>query len=288
VLSSITGNIFTIIGGSLIYFVIRLLQRRGRLRFFGIDQSTSEITIYLSRLRVKPGGTEGYVDLKRGYVGPAITAVEYQAALEIRELLYGRLILIPRRVQEFLGNRFLALKPIDPRIVMSPAMSEQNTLVDREIHEARVLLGSEAYNSLTKHYVTDSKACEACDFQMKEIPVEVGEGEKERAFLFRKTAGTVRGPSRQREVAVLQRFRDHHDRQVIVCAGLGSGGTAGCARYLADHWKTLQREVGDRVFTKWLTFEPNLDNPDGIEEIPQPNSIFGESQAKELATPPKG
>jgi hypothetical protein len=255
------------------------------LRFFGLDQKTPEITIYLSRLRIKPGGTEGYVKLPRGYVGPAITAVEYQVAVLLRDLLHGGIILIPRPFQELLGNKFFALKRIDPKIVMSPIMSTENEINDEKTPEARIILGSEAYNSMAKHYLTKF---DKCDFKLVEIPRDVGEGEEERVFRFRKTGGTVPGRSDGKEVAVLQRFLDKQGRHVIICAGLGSVATSGCARYLATHWRTLQRSVKNDDFTRWLIFPAGLENADGMEGMPElTHTIYDETEVADWVRPPK-
>jgi hypothetical protein len=296
VIGGILANLVTIAVVFAVYWIIYYIQqRKGLFRFFGLDERTSDITIYLSRIEIKSGGAAAF-EGHTGYVGPAITSVEYQSAVLIRDLFHGRKILIPSIIQQLLGNKFFTLKPIEPKIVVAPPMSSTTAVIDGKTHETRVMLGSDVYNSMSAYYLANF---EECDFAMADLPVEAGgakKDKKERVFRFRKTGGTVPGRSQGNEVAVLQRFRDKEHRRVIVCAGLGSGGTSGCARYLATHWRNLDREVGDRDFTRWLFFHRDLDDPDGtkdipepvaIGDVPEPVAIYDEKQVTPIAPRPR-
>lgn len=75
------------------YLPYRLLRWLGPLlKFFGVNNSNPNLTIYCSRITTLGRGTLGNVQI--GQKGPVISLLEWQAAEKVRDLLSGRLFMI--------------------------------------------------------------------------------------------------------------------------------------------------------------------------------------------------
>lgn len=247
ILKNVAANLVTAfilaVLGLITFGVVYIIERERLLRFFGITNRLPELRIYVSRLEIKPAGTEGFMPISVGYTGPSISKIEYEAALLVRSLVRSRsLALIPRTLRDWLGQQNVSIRELDPSIDISPRSIEEVA------SDNLIVLGSPVYNNVSKHYFEKS----SCRF------IYGKDASGERGFKLRMSGiedTPIQGRSAGRELAVLQRFNDpRHGNSVFVCAGLGGEATYGSVRYLVDNWKTLHRKYGEREFAICLAF----------------------------------
>jgi hypothetical protein len=81
----ILTNFLTIILGALAGAVALVFRRKRILRFYGIRRPQDTVRIIISRLDVQAGGTAAAIAITKGYVGPAVTQPEYEAAVLLQE-----------------------------------------------------------------------------------------------------------------------------------------------------------------------------------------------------------
>lgn len=242
----ITASIFTVLGATA-FIWLSVTQRRRLFRFFGVGRGTLDVRMYLSRLQVKPGGTSGTEPITKGYVGPAIVKMEYDAGLLLVDLFQPRaLALIPDVLRDLLSTLFATLSEVNTEIEVAP--NPEDFAEDRHLAQPLVTCGSAIYNSVSAHFLN-----------------------RERSFYyFEKNAAGLRvlrardpnapdldvaGRSGGHELACIQRLREPtSDSIVFVCAGLGSGATYGSVEYLVRNWRRLWRRYGDTEFGICLSF----------------------------------
>jgi hypothetical protein len=230
--------------------------------------------IYLSNLRVVPGGAVGIDGRQRSYRGRAVAFLEMEVATRLRDLfvhlfpslsdrpgLLSRLLisdveveLIPSPLKE------ADLEQLLPFITLgSAAYNVASRFVERELHsQARIRLGykspvvgASAVGPLggSGDDVLTSTAASGMDM---EWPQGVGMGT---ASVFSKTgpeAGSedaataivVSGinPITDERCGFVERLLDQkHNRLVFYVAGISELATAGAAYFLATRWKYLER-----------------------------------------------
>lgn len=243
-----------------IYSLISLIERRNILRFFGISNEIPRLIFYLSRLQIKKRGTTGFEPLKNGYSGPAISKIEYDGSLLIRQqIMNARFTLIPKNFVERISQQSIKIITLDPVIKVSPQSIQDITL------DNIISVGSNVYNLVTKHYL----AHPSCLFYFKKN--EAGE----RIIGLKSADGKeedLQGRSIGRELAIIQKIYDlEHGNVVYLCAGLSGEATFGSVRYLSENWKKLQRKYKDAEFGICLAF-PNQSMD--VEMVVEPIIIY--------------
>lgn len=238
----ITAFILAVLGVST-YIILFITERQQLLRFLGITNKLPRLRVYLSRMEIKPGGTVGFEPLTYGYAGPSISKIEYEGALLVRNLVSSRpLAILPKRIRGWLSQQYVTLITIDPTIDVSPQT------MDEVSFDNLVLLGSNVYNLVSKHYLEHP----SCNFYF--VKNEQGE----RVIKIREGGlkdVQIPGRSSGRELAIVQRINDmEHGNTVFICAGLGSSATYGSVRYLVENWKELQRKYKQNEFAICLAF----------------------------------
>ena len=142
----------TLLGVSTIV-VFYILERQRLLQFFGITNSNPNLSIFVSRLEIKPGGTTGFEPISQGYFGPGIIRVEYKGALLIRDTFRSRLFArLPEGFQGWLAQRSVALVDLDPEIDVSPKNPDEIP------NDNLVLLGTGIYNLGSQIYLNHSSS----------------------------------------------------------------------------------------------------------------------------------
>ncbi|MBE9158846.1 hypothetical protein IQ265_18685 [Nodosilinea sp. LEGE 06152] len=262
---------FTLIIAALSYIVyvyLYLKNRKYALRFFGIDNVKPTICIYVSTLNIKPGGTTGIEPIREGYRGAAITKLEYDGALTIqRELRAKPLALLPRSLQEWLGQESIELRTLDVPVKLSPPkLSNRDSVFDDNL----IVLGTGVYNSLAHYYLGEyfEKHSDSYPWYFYHDKDKLENriiGIRRKDF---EDSPVVPGRSSRVEPAFIQRIYDIDCKTtVFICSGLGSSATYGSARYLSEHWRDLQRKFGNEEFGVMLLFYNQ--EPDG-EFVGQP------------------
>lgn len=235
--------------------ILRRSKRQKLLRFFGISNTKPQLKIYTSHLQVQKDGTVGFDELTSGYEGPALSRLEYKAALLTRDLFQGRLLEdLPGSIRAWLASRFVAFRDMDVGIDVSP-LKEAEIDYDGNL----IVIGSNVYNLLTKHYQDIGLA------SFQNIRLEDGE----RAFVI--TRGDLKDEDKKlkregnTEYGVVERFKDNqHGITVVICAGQSASSSFGSARYLVEHWKELDSKYHDMDFSVFLKFKGQREDAESV------------------------
>lgn len=246
--------------GILIYIFLYWRNRRGILRFFGIVNARPSICIYMSRLTIKPRGTLAIEYVEKGYSGPAITKLEYDGALLIQNELKSRLLpLLPKSLQDWIGQESIELKTIDVPI----KLSSLQPINDQVFSDNLILIGSGIYNSLSHYYLNEYFQNHLQRYSCYFFHKKDNQGQRVIGIYRRGINNApIEGRDQNNEPAFILRINDlDYGVSVFICGGLGSSATYGSVRYLAKNWKRLQRKFQNKEFGIALVF-PNQE-PDG-------------------------
>jgi len=263
--------------GYIAYTYLYWKNRKEILHFFGIRNNCPNLCIYVSSLNIKPGGTSGIEAINKGYIGPAITKLEYDGALLVQSGLKAKpLALLPKTLQDWLGQGNIELRTIDVPIKISP---RSTTNTDPIFNENLVILGSSIYNSLSHYYLNEyfKKHSDIYPWYFYFAKNNAGQriiGIHRKGF---EDSPIDEGRDNRVEPAVVMRINDiDRNITVFICAGIGSSATFGSARYLAEHWRDLQRIYSNDEFGILLLFRDQ--DPDA-ESVGKPE-VFDEGRLK--------
>jgi len=249
------------------YIVFYFTDRRRLLRFFGISNELPRLRIYVSRMEIRRGGSRGFKPIAEGYSGPAISKIEYEAALLVRDLLQSRFLAFsPKRLQGWLRQQYFTFISVDPQIHIAPKGLKTVTF------DNMILLGSSAYNLISNYYLEEHQSGHFCF-------VKAIHGEHEEHALKIRAGGLngiqVPGRSYEQELGIIQRINDSdHGNTVFICAGLGSTATYGSARYLVDNWRNLQSQYNDEEFAICLAFPAQPPDSETSDVVVNPIVIY--------------
>lgn len=236
-------------------------QARGLARLLGA-RSDRRIVLVLPDMRVKPGGTEGSYR-QRGYVGPAVTRCEFEAAVAVRDALADPLTrLLGRQRGDRAGRRIGESGPVEGTELCPPASELQEALLTgsfrglpREIaNRSLVLFGGPVYNSLTQVAFKHSACLMVPELRSGgEWGVLVKAGPQANEFFSGRDAPT------SRELAIIQSLpMDTRDGPTVtVCAGTGDIATLASANYLLANWRRIARKTGDKPYAVLLSVDPS-------------------------------
>jgi hypothetical protein len=244
----ITAAILGLIG-FVAYAAVFITERNRLVRFFGMKRRPLSVRLYLSRLQIVAGGTTGFESLRDGYVGPSISKIEYDGALLIaRSFSSSMIALMPASVRTWIAHRYPRVGTLTPSIDVCPrhlsSVASGGTVI---------ALGGAVYNAITQHYLKHP----SCPFYFDK------RADGQRA-LWKRHVGLrdyeppieIEGRSMARELGIVQKLYDSTtDTTVFICAGLGSSATVGCAKYLAENWRSLLHRHGDGAFALCLAFQ---------------------------------
>jgi len=254
----ITAAGFTILAATA-FISLSVIRRRRLFQFFGIQRGSMGIRFYLGQLQVQSGGTRGIEEVRRGYHGPAIVKMEYDACLLLQDLFRPRVTaLIPEVLRELLSALFITLAEVDATIEMSPTLEEFSP--GQHLAENVVSCGAGTYNAISYYYLNQDRAFYS--FGRGEDGVRVLRFHGESTLDF-----AALGRASHNELACIQRFKDPESgNRVFICAGIGSGTTYGAVDYLVSHWNQLRRRYRDREFGLCLSFANS--EPDQLPASP--------------------
>lgn len=258
--------------GFAIYIFFYWKNRRDKLNFFGISRSKIDAKIYVSRIEIKPNGTEGHIPIDRGFIGPSISKLEYEAGLIIQEELESKTIaLLPKKFRDWLGNNSVTLKTLKIPIEITPETKQQENIKDY-LNTHLFILGSSMYNLPSKYYLEQylpKKSDMYCFYENNH------DGERIIGIRFINNKGYedlhFKGRSQGRELGFIHRFKDKDTGMtVFLCVGHGSSATYGSIRYLINKWPELYLKYKKQEeFIVCLAFEgqePNVINPEFVLE----------------------
>ncbi len=237
ILTNIISDIIFLLLLIAIGWIILFLTRRYKLLSFFNIRRTKKISIYLSNIRVIPGGAIGIDDTKRNYGGKAVTFSESQAARSFTDIFN---YLVPSALEKPGILSKLLISDVHVQIEPSPldyGFAENNSSI--------IALGSPGYNAISRF--------------IEEVMVS-------RAKFINDNSGMlVEGfpPIQDTKCGFVERVLDSESgRSIFYAAGLSEPGTVGAALFLSREWKMLHKKYGgSQPFVVMLRFDiTNLKN----------------------------
>lgn len=278
----ISGFILAV-AGFLIYLFFYWQNRKDKLYFFGINNDKFDTKIYVSRLEIKENGTEGNIDIERGFSGPAINKLEYEAGLLIQKELESKTIaLLPKKFRDWLGKKNVILNTLKIPIVISPHRNRESS-IKNYINSNLFLLGSSMYNLPSKYYLEKYLPDQAEQYGLYENYCIYDQDQKkcERiiGIRFKNTNDfedfKPKGRSHERELAIIHKFKDKDTGMTIfLFLGHGSSATFGSVRYLVNKWSELYIKYKHKEFIICLAFRGQRANEANGNSVVEPEVLY--------------
>lgn len=227
----IANVVFLLLVVAIGWVIFAVTRRRRLLRFFGILTSR-RIIIYLSNLRIVPGGALGVDNRQRSYQGSAVTFGEMLVASRIRETFNYPVPSLSDR-SGFLSKILIS----DVQVQIRPSPLNEGEI---ETSCSYITLGSPGYNITSKH--AESTMHSRAHFQNDNQEMVVGDAPADN--------DTTHG--------FVERIIDRDNgRAIFYAAGLSELATIGATHFLVQQWEQLRWRYGnDRPFTVMLRFDP--------------------------------
>jgi hypothetical protein len=264
------GDVGTNLVASLLYTALlalgvigvsAFLLSKQRKQLFGVltlDARAPVLRIYLSRLDVLSGGSQGTDGrLATGFVGPALMQLEYQGGREICRLLEEPFLeVLPDVIRRTLEGRGRYLADVDVHIDVSPPPEGRRPPQERGT-DAVVLLGSDVYSPVVRDVYRQN-----CSFiklvserTQEDFDASRGDhGDPTFAIRMDRKWHKIEARSAGRELGTIQRVTLPSGRRVLMCAGLSASATRGSAEYFARHWSVLDEQFDTDDFLVVLSF----------------------------------
>ena len=237
----VIGGLATFVG----FIIFGLSKQRKLLRFLGLDKESRRVIVYLSSLLIPRGCAVGFDGQPRSYQGITIPIEELSvSALLSKALRIDAFENIPPAIRKPLQKRSAIFRPITVDVNASPMQENDIDFSTRSI----ITVGSQGYNVVTNYCV---------DHNLSQLQI-THNGNAIQIVQGRHRGETIRRPSNQHDIAILEKLvdRTRNDTTIIVGAGLAVLGTMGAIHYLIDHWQELEKLYGDREFALVLQFGP--------------------------------
>lgn len=261
--------IWTAIAIMLAFFVSFYLlssNRNARFRFFGLTRRHPSACIFVSNVFVQ--SASALEPVTNGYRGPAISQLEYEAAIQIQKKLTEKPIaVILEPLQNLIDKHICRYRDVEAEIRLSPrplgndpftADLLERSVASNLVDGANIAIGSQIYNSVTKWYLEHHLPDPT---QAYESWFSIARNERSERIIARvnNTGGNVELPriigDGQDSIEPAFVVRIHHrGKTVFLCAGIADWATAASVRYLVSQWKFLHRAMRDRDFGVALAF----------------------------------
>ena len=213
VLSSILFTILCMILGWLYHY---LSGRKKLLNFFNINK-TKKLVLYLSHLRIVPGGAIGVDGVPRSFSGSAIPQVE-----TILVSLFQRLFISAIPGLNPLPGILKKIVISDINLNIEPSPIDENTI---EKNTTIISLGSPGYNIVSKYI--EGSLNSIGKFTNQNSAIEI--------------SGT--SPYTDTLYSFVQRVKNNNNNTIAYyVAGKSIIGTMGAAYFLISKWKYLQKK----------------------------------------------
>jgi hypothetical protein len=259
VLLGLLTNFLTLILGALAGMSVFMFRRGRILRFYGIRQAQSTIRIVISRLDVKPGGTIGTTTINSGYVGPAVTQLEYEAAVLLQEQIRPNISAwLSKEVRDWISGKLVVAAAVNPIIELAPAPADASSWLEAYARTNLILLGGPVYNAATSYY----QEYESAHFTL--VRGQSGAGWRVRSVRGGTPGdpGIIESRTVDRELALVQRIVHRETgTSITMCAGTSSGATLAGAEWLSRKYRQLDRRCRNGEFGILLAFV-SVANPD--------------------------
>lgn len=257
----VASALYTILVASGVVSLSVLVLRRHRGRLFavlGLDSRAPVLRVYVSRLDVLPGGSQGTDGrLALGFVGPALMQLEYQGARQICRLLEEPFLkILPDVFRRLLEGRGRYLADVEVHIDVSPP-PERRQSVQAHGTDSVVLLGSDVYSAVVRDiYRDDATFVRFVSEGTGDVFDASRTDHADPTFAIRLEGKwhTIEARAAGRELGVIQRVTLSSGRRVLMCAGVSASATRGSAEYFASRWAELHKEFDQDDFLVTLSF----------------------------------
>lgn len=257
VLVGVLTNFITVAIGALAGLVFFLFRYKSLLRFYGIRRSQDAIRIVVARLDVKAGGADGAIPVFRGYAGPAVTQIDYEAAVLLQEQIRPNMFSwLSREVRDWISGRLILAAAVNPVIELAPAPADLASWQGSRAGTSLILIGGPAYNAAAGHYQDQEGAHfafvrgdDAVRWCVKPLR---GRTPGDPSMIESRAAG--------RELGFVQRIicKDT-GAYITMCAGTGAGATLATAEWLSRHYRQLHRRCRNGEYGILLAFPEATD-----------------------------
>jgi hypothetical protein len=228
--AGVTANILFLALTIGIGILVVFRRRRALLRFWGIRE-VKKLRIYISHLRIMPGGALDASGTPRSYQGSVVTQLESDMAGLLKSLFFAT---VPGWAVQTNWIKALLFVNADVEVLPTPHLAQQ---IDQE--GTVVSLGSPGYNLVSGAIERDCSS-----------PVKFIQGN---TAIQLPGNLTITDPRQSVVVRLLA-----GNRYWFYAAGLSEHGTAAAAHYLANSWKRLDRRYcGSPSFFVALEFFGN-------------------------------
>jgi hypothetical protein len=264
----------TVCLSGLIATIVVLSRRRRLFTFLGLAERADvnpEIVVYLSNVRVKPGGA---LYVSQSHTNPfeisTVVAAEFLELGSLERMFSDGFVgMVPSGIRSRLAQRISVMAKIRSTCEAAPA----------DVSKARgrvlVTVGGVEFNSITAHYMSRQGvfmrfAGQQCSTGSRShVEVVDAHGRHQ----------TIMPHSDVMDIAIVQKqVLAGEDRCVFYASGNGSNGTRAAIRYLVERWPDLYRRYGKEPFAVCLQCERRSFNPEGytvrnvLRRIPERDS----------------
>ena len=228
VLIGVITNVITIILGTIVSLLLLAFRRKRLLRFYGVRRSRSELRIVISRLDVKPGGTTAAIPITNGYVGPAVTQPEYDAAVLLQEQIRPQIFAwFSRETRDWIAGKLVHVALINPLIKLHDP-TQVSTWVQNYSRSNLILIGGPVYNAASGFY----QVSEGAHYTLLRGPAGVGWRVQSRRGITPGRSGLTESRAVRRELAFIQRII-RTDTRACITTLVGTGAAAKIATQLS-------------------------------------------------------
>jgi hypothetical protein len=256
-LSGVGSNLITVAIGALAGLGFLLFRRKSLVRFYGIRRSQDAIRIVVPRLDVKPGGTTAAIPVIRGYAGPAVTQIDYEAAVLLQEQIRPNTFSwLSKEVRDWVSGRLVLAAPVNPVIELAPAAADVASWQCSRASTSLILIGGPAYNAASGLY-QDQKGAHFAFVRGDDgvrwcVKPLLGRTPGDPSLIESRAAG--------RELGFVQRIiREDTGAYITMCAGTGAGATLATAEWLSRHYRQENRRCRNREYGILLAFAATND-----------------------------
>ena len=125
-------------------------QRRTTNAFFGLDNVSAKVTIFLSNIQIQKNGTIALESVSPGYFGAAVSRLEYQAAHSIRAIITKRPLnpVASSNADDWLGKIMYRVERTDVDIRISPVPTNLQPTPDEPLASVHLAEGASIQPSL--------------------------------------------------------------------------------------------------------------------------------------------
>jgi hypothetical protein len=262
-------NFLTIILGALAGAVALVFRRKRILRFYGIRRPQDTVRIIISRLDVQAGGTAAAIAITKGYVGPAVTQPEYEAAVLLQEQIRPNIFAwLSSEVRDWISGKLVLTAAVNPIIELAPAPDDAPSWLQSHSRTNLILMGGPTYNAATRYY----QEYEGAHFAL--LREAAGGSWHARSLRGRtpRDPGIIESRSVGQELAFIQRIiRKDTGANITMCSGTGAGATFAGVEWLSRNYRQLDRRCRDGEYGILLAFAGVTDPQ---SRFPRENSMI--------------